>query len=103
MKRVKMMLLSLLVLSVVGGAMAFKAKFDHTYCTSAVRIILTNGKRVCTNAAGLPLTCQSMQTQVEAIAPTEFNAWCYTTLNGDTDCDPAPNCRVTVSGLAHDN
>jgi hypothetical protein len=32
MKRVKFMLLSLTLLAVVGGALAFKAKFDIPYC-----------------------------------------------------------------------
>lgn len=32
MKKVKMMLLSLLVLAVVGGTLAFKAKFNRTFC-----------------------------------------------------------------------
>ena len=35
MKKVKIMLLSLLVLAVAGGAMAFKAKRLFAYCTTA--------------------------------------------------------------------
>ena len=34
MKRVKIMLLSLALFAVVGGALAFKAKFDNTWCTT---------------------------------------------------------------------
>ena len=33
MKKVKIMLLSIALLAIVGGALAFKAKFDATFCT----------------------------------------------------------------------
>jgi hypothetical protein len=34
MKRIKMMLLSLALFAVVGGALAFKARFQTQYCTA---------------------------------------------------------------------
>lgn len=34
MKRIKVMLMSMLLLAVVGGALAFKAKFDKSFCTT---------------------------------------------------------------------
>jgi hypothetical protein len=36
MKKLKYMLLSLALIAVVGGALAFKAKFSTTYCTAPV-------------------------------------------------------------------
>lgn len=34
MKKVKLMLLSLTLFAVIGGALAFKAKFDQTWCVA---------------------------------------------------------------------
>ncbi len=99
MKRVKLMLLSLLVLGVVGGAMAFKARFSASYCTTPVRIITTNGQHVCTAVGGAALTCPNPIAAVTTAGATQFNSWCYTTTNNDADCNPAPNCRVTRQGL----
>ncbi len=104
MKRVKMMLLSLLVLGVVGGAMAFKAKFNATYCTTPVRILLTNGLHVCAAVGGGPLNCPNKIIFVETVAKTDFNVWCYTTRNlGDLDCSPAPPCVFQPVGLDNNN
>lgn len=51
MKKVRIMLMSLLLLAVVGGALAFKVKFDVEYCTAAA----TNGTcpsgKLCPNYA----------------------------------------------------
>ena len=35
MKKVKMMLLSLSLVAVVGGTLAFKARFDQAFCTAS--------------------------------------------------------------------
>jgi len=37
MKKLKIMLLSLALFAVVGGALAFKAKFQKAYCTAPVQ------------------------------------------------------------------
>jgi len=37
MKRLKMMLLSLALFAVVGGALAFKARYQKQYCTAPVQ------------------------------------------------------------------
>lgn len=55
MKKVKIMLMSLLVFAVVGGALAFKAKFNTEYCTTLPRV--DGSGLYCTNAAGANLLC----------------------------------------------
>jgi hypothetical protein len=40
MKKVKIMLMSMAVLAIIGGALAFKARFTQTYCTlTAIPVI----------------------------------------------------------------
>lgn len=80
MKRVKMILLSLLVLSAVGGIMPFKAKFRDSLCTTPVRILVTNGQHVCTATAGVPLSCPyGPKGGITIMEAQQFNAWCTTT------------------------
>lgn len=100
MKKVKIMLLSLLVLGVVGGVMAFKAKFNADLCTTPVRI-LPNGAYVCTNVVGLPLTCPNLILNVTTQFPTEINAWCTTLADVSGDCIPVRNCVNQVVGLTY--
>jgi hypothetical protein len=62
MKKIKFMLMSLALVAVVGGALAFKAKFDQTFCTTNA-IQQANGVFTCSDATGARLTC-----------PTSFDA-----------------------------
>lgn len=57
MKKVKILLMSLLVFAVVGGALAFKvkSKFVLSYCTTLARI--NGGAFFCTDDIGGPLAC----------------------------------------------
>lgn len=49
MKKIKVMLLSLALFAVVGGALAFKAKFQDRYCTAATIAGVLNTDLFCIN------------------------------------------------------
>lgn len=100
MKRVKMMLLSLLVLGVVAGSLAFKAKFNSDYCISPVRIV--SGAFTCAAAGGGNVTCPNPFLDIQTITRETFNAWCTAPIDGDGNCTPAPNCNATVYSLDDD-
>jgi hypothetical protein len=94
MKKVKIMLLSLALIAVVGGALAFKAKFDVPYCTTTSHPIWT-----CTDGS-----VQAIVTKC-AIEPSmnytttndsQFPFYCYTISNGVDACDKQ-RCPVTSS------
>ncbi|NII25836.1 hypothetical protein HB364_12125 [Pseudoflavitalea sp. X16] len=74
MKKIKFMLLSLSLVAVVGGALAFKAKFDGSYCV-----------------AGLPAvgTCG----QVGKFCPNEIDFVTMTNAGGDFFCTTTPDAN----------
>lgn len=98
MKRVKIMLLSLLVLATVGGVLAFKAKFESDYC-SAPAVQQAGGAWVC------PAGCPNYTTNSQIIASTTNNRFCTTVSNGvaTRPCknanDVVTNCVTPVLGL----
>ncbi len=96
MKRVKLMLLSLLVLGIVGGALALKVKFDTDFCTTPVRIV--DKLFVCTVANGAALKCPNLVAGVTTKAPSGANAWCTTTKPA-TGCNANLDCINKVVGL----
>lgn len=96
MKRIKLMLLSLLVLGLVGGVLAFKAKFYSDYCTTPVRIV--DRVYVCTVANGAALKCPNLITAVTTVAPSSENAWCTTTKPA-TGCNDNLDCINKIVGL----
>ena len=55
MKKIKFMLLSLALLAVVGGALAFKAKYIETFCTTNARALPVG--YTCKDAQNIPLKC----------------------------------------------
>lgn len=55
MKRIKIMLMSLLVFAVAGGALSFKVKFMECYCTTLARQV--GQSFVCTYVNGQNLFC----------------------------------------------
>src|SRR5438034_11778642 len=55
MKKIKFMLLSLALLAVVGGALAFKAKYSVSFCTT--KAVQINGISTCIDALGVTLKC----------------------------------------------
>lgn len=75
MKKVKVMLLSLLVFAVVGGALAFKAKFDQEFCT-APAVALGGGVFVC------PVFCPNYVQNSTIVASATGNRWCTVTSGG---------------------
>ena len=86
MKKLKIMLLSFALLAVVGGALAFKAKFITPYCTAAV-----NGNGLCTVQVGVNKFCPIAvnSTTVATGTPT----WCYT-VPQDLDDDGDKECSI---------
>lgn len=88
MKKVKLMLLSLSILAVVGGALAFTAKTGTTYCTADVD---SNGN--------CPAICP-LPGKLSPVITTKFV--CTTTSVGTAadPCNqvngPAPACFVKV-------
>ena len=81
MRKIKIMLFSLLVLGVVGGALAFKAKFNKVYCVS----IVPAGQFNCIAGGGLNVTCPNLR------ALTTFdgnNLLCYTVPPAGQGCHP---------------
>jgi hypothetical protein len=83
MKRLKIMLLSFVLLAIVGGALAFKAKNTKFYCTSKAEpsgvCIFLGESKYCPNPIYL----------TTAFGGTRFS-YCYTTpLSNRLDCKQA--------------
>ncbi|THU39498.1 hypothetical protein FAM09_13420 [Niastella caeni] len=81
MKKIKIMLFSLALIAVVGGALAFKAKFVEEYCTTTT----LNGTCSYNGPTGAPrpLTCTDVI--IENSTTTDDVSkpfYCYTTSNG---------------------
>ena len=74
MKRIKMMLLSLALFAVVGGALAFKAKFRTDYCTAPLQANGTCG-----------IACPAL-TASTTIGAQQQPFICTTTPNPQFDC-----------------
>ena len=81
MRKIKIMLFSLLVLGVVGGALAFKAKFNVSYCTSAIPF----GQINCTAPGGVNVTCPNMVASTTIDGTTNL---CYTVPTPGQGCKP---------------
>jgi hypothetical protein len=98
MKRVKIMLMSLLVLAVVGGALAFKAKFEEDYCTTLAVQTVAGGAFTCNSTNGNRLTCPNYEDLVTTTTQGNLNIVCTTTTNGNIQnpCSPVNNCRITT-------
>jgi hypothetical protein len=94
MKKVKIMLLSLALIAVVGGALAFKAKFDTNYCTITSHPLWT-----CTDGGVQPLATKCVidpSINYTTTNDSQFAFYCYTTSNGVDACDKQ-RCPVTSS------
>ncbi|NII25841.1 hypothetical protein HB364_12150 [Pseudoflavitalea sp. X16] len=61
MKRIKFMLLSLSLVAVVGGALAFKAKYTTAYCVAALPAVGTCGQanKFCPNKIDFQTTTET--------------------------------------------
>jgi len=100
MKKIKSMLLSLALLAVVGGTLAYKAKYIGFFCTTVARFAVT--QYTCKDVAGNPLKCPHKDELVESRTPVN-NYHCTTTpfINGAglytcTITTQNPNCLPTV-------
>lgn len=92
MKRVKIMLLSLALFAVVGGALAFKAKYNIKFCTAPTEV----GK-ACTQVAACPnLVVNSTTTNDAGIQ------FVCTTTPQDGQCPTNIKCTTTSTKLKID-
>jgi hypothetical protein len=68
MKKVKVMLLSLAMLAVVGGALAFKAKYSDDFCYTTAHIV--NGAYTCV-VSNVKLKCPTFTdiSTIDAVGP----------------------------------
>jgi hypothetical protein len=89
MKKIKIMLLSLVLLAVTGGILGSKAKFTHKYCTT--NPIVVNGIPTCPFP---PQACELLPN----VTTTNFNGVrvCLTETNGNasTPCLGVTNCTT---------
>lgn len=81
MKRIKIMLTSLALFAVVGGALAFKANFNGTFCTATPG---TPGPNVCAKA------CPNFTTKVQ---PGSTGDFVCTAEYDDNNCQTPPQCE----------
>jgi hypothetical protein len=100
MKKIKIMLLSLALFAVVGGALAFKAKFNKTYCTT-LSIANPAGGFFCPDAADkVCVQLDNYSTQVILNKPT--TTYCYTEKPFGIACDAITTCDF-ITTLTKDN
>lgn len=92
MKKVKIMLLSLLVLAVAGGALAFKAKFNKSYCTT-FPIDDGAGLLICPNTTICPELQNS--TTINGFGNGEF--LCITPKPNGVNCNQITTCRTLTT------
>ena len=100
MKKIKFMLLSLALLAVVGGALAFKAKYQQDYCTTIAKVI--NGASTCYDMAASPttLTCSSYIDFKTTASGNLF--YCTTTPDKVGGCSATLTCITTLTQLNGD-
>jgi hypothetical protein len=94
MRRIKFMLLSLAMFAVVGGALAFKAKYLVSYCTADPFSI--NNQWTCTDTRVIPSLKVSC-TNPPTLSTTEgaVNVFCTTTPQAGNVC--TTYCTETTS------
>ena len=96
MKRVKLMLLSLTLVAVVGGALAFKAKSGQRFCTTFAQQFSPGGAYTCVDPNPAPgviatLTCPTLL-QGSTTGGSTGNYVCTTTEPAIGGCGAAPIC-----------
>lgn len=101
MKKVKIMLMSLLVLAIAGGALAFKAKFLNEYCWAAT--VDVDGIPSCPTNGMNARICQILIFDVETTTASGINFSCTTTPlivgSGQDRCPNTLNCLTTPRRL----
>jgi hypothetical protein len=104
MKKVKFMLMSLALIAVVGGALAFKAKYTDSFCTSFAPKNLA-GQYICTTNGGAALSCPTLITNKRLVDPGTNPPVC-TALPVQGTCGDAANtvpCINATTSIAPDN
>jgi hypothetical protein len=101
MKRIKIMLLSLALFAVVGGALAFKAKFTKTFCTT--NAILNAGVYTCIDPANNKvLTCPTkVVLSTTDPTPGATPAFCTTTVNALGQCPGVDCAQIPTSVIVN--
>jgi len=84
MKRIKLMLLSLSLFAVVGGALAFKARFNTDFCTTATIPGVSPASQFCPNHA------------VSKVDPQHQAIFVATTTYDNNECQ-TPNLKCAAS------
>jgi len=100
MKKVKIMLLSLALFAIVGAALAFKAKYTTSYCTT--KTILVNGQPGCPNTPGVEQACELFVNITTTAAGQTGIRFCTTSVNGSGDCVGKTTC-TTLNKFKDDN
>lgn len=106
MKKVKIMLLSLALFAVVGGALAFKAKFDQSFCTNDAYFDQVAGTYYCSfKPVGAATTTKLCPNLVQNSFYTDASGVlkvCTTTTNG-IPASPCNNvvCETPTWTIAH--
>jgi hypothetical protein len=81
MKKIKLMLMSLALLAVVGGALAFKARFQNTWCITSAKLS-ANGLYTCPAALNCGTSYAiNAATTIDQPLPG-FTTFCSTQTNG---------------------
>ena len=81
MKKLKIMLLSFALLAIVGGALAFKARFASLYCTAPVNPAGQQANGFCTSQGTNVKTCPHIYaaTTDNSLGLGNIGFFCYTT------------------------
>jgi hypothetical protein len=106
MKKIKFMLMSLALLAVVGGALAFKAKYTSTFCTTLATIV--NNQSTCTyidGAIAKTLRCPN-QVANKTTDATDLDAAFYCTtprvlVNNVLTCTLADGTGITCQTTSY--
>ncbi|WP_205513194.1 hypothetical protein [Longitalea arenae] len=91
-KDIKIMLLSLAIFSIIGGALAFRVNLDVNYCTT-----LPNLTFACANGLGGVRKCPNPMFGKTPSGQSQFFFYCYTVTNNPNNCNTNTNCQTTIS------
>lgn len=82
MKKVKIMLLSLILIAILGAALSFKAIFQDSYCTTTPN----ESGQACPDVLSLDCTTTPIEPSI-AIDPVSIPFYCFTTSDHVNPCD----------------
>lgn len=89
--------MSLMVLGIVGGVLAFKAKFNNEFCTAFPRMV--GSKQFCTYLGGGAMKCPNLIKNSTITTGGQVLVVCTTTpVDGKEPCPSTLDCR-TIAGL----